>query len=438
MTKAAPADPAQRYVASFERRRTAGAEPAWLDQVRKDALASFAEQGFPTTKEEAWRYTSVAALARTPFEAAPQGARAEELDAPELERLLLGDWDACRVVFVNGRHAPILSRGAGALVEPLGAAIRRDEAALRGHLTQVAGPLDNPFTALNTALFEDGALVRIPRGTALPGPLHIVFVTTSDGAPLVTYPRCLVVAEAGSQAALVESYVGAPATVSFTNTVTEIQVDEGATVEHTRVQRESPGVSHIGALHARLARNATLVSHAITLGASLSRIDVRAELAGTGADVTLNGLYVLSGSQHADHHTLVDHVAPHGTSRELYKGVLDGQSRGVFDGTIVVRQDAQKTDSRQENRNLILSGEALVDSKPTLRIHADDVKCSHAATIGQMDENAMFYLRTRALDPGAARQLLIHAFVVDVLSRLRVVPLRAALETMLSAGEVAS
>jgi Fe-S cluster assembly protein SufD len=321
-------------------------------------------------------------------------------------------------------------------VEPLEPALGRDDAA-RALIGRLASPDDNPFTALNTALFGDGALVRVARGTVLEAPVHIVFVSTGDpiagnGTPLVSHPRCLVVAEPASQAVLIESYVGIPGFAGFTNAVTEIDVRDGAVVEHVRVQRETAGTTHIGALNARLERQAAFTSHSIALGAGLSRVDIRAVLAGEGADATLNGLYVLHGSQHADHHTLLDHAAPHGTSRELYKGVLDGAARGVFDGTVIVRPDAQKTDSRQENRNLILSPDALVDTKPTLLINADDVKCSHAATIGQMDEASLFYLRSRALGVEDARRLLVRAFIVDVLQRLSAAPLRAALEEVLA------
>lgn len=428
------AAPTLPYRHAFERRAAAAQTPAWLDAIRREALDRFETMGFPTTRHEAWRYTNVAPLARTPYETAPPRAIA----AAALEALLHDDRLAARLVFVNGHHAPELSRPrAGVRIEPLASALARDDGLARERLGHLASPDDNPFTALNTTMFSDGALVRLPRGTALEAPVHIVFASTGDpasgnGQPIVSYPRCLIVAEEGSQAAVIESYVGTEGFNGLTNAVTEIDVHEGAVLEHTRVQREPAAASHIAALHARVGRQGSFTSHSLALGAKLSRVDVRALLAGEGADATLNGLYVLNGSQHADHHTLLDHVAPHGTSRELYKGVLGGQSRGVFDGTVIVRPDAQKTDSRQENRNLILSPDALVDTKPTLMINADDVKCSHAATIGQMDETSLFYLRSRALGMEAARRLLVHAFIVDVLQRLSVGPLRASLEEALA------
>jgi len=418
------------YRAAFERLAASDGAAAWLMPLRREAIERFGLMGFPTVRHEAWRYTNVATLARTPFETASRATvRPEDLAA-----LLHDDGEAARIVFVNGHHDPALSRPrAGIVVEPLAAALARGDADARALLARVAAAGDNPFTELNTALFSDGALLRVPQGVALEAPVHIVFVSAaSGGAPAVSYPRCLLLAEPGSQAVVVESYVGLEGSSGLTSAVTEIDVREGAVLEHIRVQREPDGATHIGALHARVGRQASWTSHSLALGARLSRVEVRALLAGEGADVTLNGLYALKGSQHADHHTLVDHLAPHGTSRELYKGVLDGSSRGVFDGTVIVRPDAQKTDARQENRNLILSGDALVDTKPTLMINADDVKCSHAATIGQMDETSLFYLRSRGLGVEAARRLLIHAFIVDVLQRLSIASLRDALERALA------
>jgi Fe-S cluster assembly protein SufD len=419
------------YRTAFERLAAGDGAGAWLLPLRREAIERFEMMGFPTFRHEAWRYTSVAALARVPFETAPRA----KVTPGALAALLDDDGDAARVVFVNGHHEPALSRPrAGLSVAPLSAALGRPDGDLRELLARVAGPGDNPFTELNTALFSDGALLRVPRGTVLEAPVHVVFVSApgGSGAPAVSYPRCLIVAEPGSQAVVVESHVGLEGSAGLTSAVTEIDVREGAVLQHIRIQREAVGATHIGALHARVGRQATWASHSLALGARLSRVEVRALLAAEGADVTLNGLYALKGSQHADHHTLVDHAAPHGTSRQLYKGVLDEASRGVFDGTVIVRPDAQKTDARQENRNLILSADALVDTKPTLMINADDVKCSHAATIGQMDETSLFYLRSRALGVEDARRLLIRAFIVDVLQRLPVAPLRDALEKALA------
>jgi Fe-S cluster assembly protein SufD len=278
---------------------------------------------------------------------------------------------------------------------------------------------------------DDGRFLHVPRGTLLEEPIHVLFVQAGNGTPAMTHPRNLVVAEQGAQASVVESYAGIDGGVTLTNAVTEIVVEEDAVVSHLRLERERPQAIHLGHVEATLGRSAAFVQQSVSLGGGLVRQDTNALLDGEGADATLDGLYVLSGTQHADHHTLIDHARPRGTSRELYKGVLDGRARGVFDGTIVVRPDAQKTDARQVNRNLLLSEDALADSKPTLLIHADDVKCSHAATIGQLEEQALFYLRSRALSEETARSLLIRAFIVDVLGRIRIEPVRAGLECLL-------
>jgi Fe-S cluster assembly protein SufD len=245
-------------------------------------------------------------------------------------------------------------------------------------------------------------------------------------------PRNLIVAESGSQVTVVESYGGAGDSACFTNAVTEIVVGDGASVAHYKIERESERAFHVATIHARQGRGASFTSHSVALGGALVRNDIRSVLAGEGADCALNGLYLLRGRQHVDHHTVIDHAAPHGTSRELYKGVLDGSSRGVFDGKIIVRPDAQKTDAQQVNRNLIISDEALVDTKPQLEIRADDVKCTHAATIGRIDPEMLFYLRSRAIDERTARGMLLRAFVGDVLGRMKVEPLRAGLESLLA------
>jgi Fe-S cluster assembly protein SufD len=277
----------------------------------------------------------------------------------------------------------------------------------------------------------DGLFLHVPRGTVVQEPIHALFVSMSNGHASMAHPRNLMVIEAGAQASVVESHAGIDGGAYLTNAVTEIALGDHAVLDHVRITRELDAASHLSHIEAALGRSASFASHAISLGGGLVRHDVDVVLDGEGADVTLNGLYALSGAQHVDNHTLIDHARPNGTSRELYKGVLDGRSRGIFDGTIVVRPDAQKSDARQINRNLLLSEEALADSKPTLRIHADDVKCSHAATIGQIEENALFYLRSRGLSEEMARSLLVNAFVSDILGRLRIEPVRAGLECLL-------
>ncbi len=427
------------YISSFERFEKEARAGSWFAPTRRAAISRFAEMGFPTTRDEAWRYTNVAPLARTPFRPpATDGAAREARFEPQPDHLRFGEWAAIELVFVNGRYSERLSRVSGlpdgAKICGLSHAFDSDRETLERHLARYADHASFAFTALNTAFLEDGAFVHIPKGAVVRGPIHLLFISTSSGSqrePAVTHPRVLIVVEEGGQVTVVESYVGRKGEVYFTNAVTEIVAGDGSVIDHYKLQRESVESYHVATIQARLGRNSSLSSLSVSLGALLARHDINVLLDDEGADCTLNGLYVVGGRQHVDHHTVLDHARPHGNSRELYKGVLDGQARGVFDGTVIVRKDAQKTDSRQENRNLILSPEALVDTKPTLLINADDVKCSHAATIGQIDEQSMFYLRSRGIDAAAARRIMMHAFVGDILRRIKIEVLKQGLDGLL-------
>ncbi len=409
---------------------------AWVGPIRRAAIDRFAERGFPTQKEEAWRCTRVQPIVRAAFMPA-QGGRGEGLTPEVLESLTFEPWDCSHLVFVNGRYVPGLSRlrggPPGLKVKSLQEALAADRDQVEPHLERVLGPggAARPFADLNTAFLRDGAFVFVPAGAVVEEPIHLLFVSTAEERPTVSHPRALVVAGDASQATIVESFVGIRDDLYFTNAVTEIVAGAGSVLDHYRLQRESREAFHVSSLRVAIGRNGTVASHAIALGGALVRNDVDVLLGAEGGDCTLNGLYVTSGRQHVDTHTVIDHARPNGTSRELYKGVLDDASRGVFDGMILVRADARKSDARQENRNLLLSEEALVDSKPTLQILNDDVKCSHAATIGQLDEDALFYLRSRGIGDEAARSLLVHAFMSDVVGRIKVAPVRAGLDCLL-------
>jgi len=428
------------WVASFDRLEK-GRPPDWLSSIRRGALARFAETGFPTTREEAWRFTNVAPIGRVKFSPAeaPAAAAAREEWLPWLDdvvfRALDSEAAAGWIVFLDGHFAPALSRIAPdspVRIASLARAIAEDRDNVEPFLTDpddAASPR-TPFADLNTAFLQDGAFVSLPQRAVCEKPVHIVYVATGVAPDRVVSPRTVIRAAAGSQARIVETYVGRPARY-FTNAVTRVALDEGAVLDHCRLQREALEAFHVASTHVVMKRGSAYTSHALALGGGLARSDVSILMDGEGADCTLNGLYVVSGDQHVDHHTVVEHARPHGTSRQLYKGVLDGRARGVFDGLVVVRPGAQKTDSRQENRNLILSESALVDTKPTLKINADDVKCSHAATTGQMDETSLFYLRSRAIDPATARRIMIHAFISDVLRRVKVPALREGLDALL-------
>ena len=425
-------DSLERVRAQFQQlgESPAASEPDWLAGARGDSLERFLGRGFPTTRDEDWRFTSVASLVGTEFSLPATGS---ESDASSLRgRLELPEVDAHELVFVNGRFSPQLSSvGAlpgGAVVESLSQALSRGDERLEALLHRERAGV-TPFFDLNGAFVADGAFVHLPPGTALERPVHLLFLTTTDGS--VVHPRNVVLAERSSELRLVETYAGADDASYWTNAVTEIAVEDGAVVDHYKLQLEGSSAYHVSSLDVVQGRSAQASNHSLSLGAKLSRHDVRAELGGEGADATLNGLYVVAGSQHVDHHTTIDHKVPHGTSRELYKGVLDDASSGVFNGRVIVRQDAQKTDSQQSNRNLLLSKDALVNTNPQLEIHADDVKCAHGATIGQLDADMMFYLQSRGIAPDQARTILTEGFMADIADRIRIGFVRDALRKRL-------
>jgi Fe-S cluster assembly protein SufD len=431
-----------RYLRDFERFEQDGAErqPSWLHQIRKAAIARFAELGFPTTRLEDWKYTSVAPIARCQFEPArqdPTGVGAEALAGATLAGVACAE-----LVFVNGHYSWELSAvrslpgavKAGSLARALAA----DHMSLQPYLARHARYDDHAFVALNTAFMRDGACVIVQRGAAIESPIHLVFVSRPSIASrhggeqtgTVSHPRNLILIGDGSQARIVESYVGAGTGVCFTNAVTEIVGGENAVIDYYRVQLEDHCAFHVSTVQVVLARNAVFRSHAIDVGGALVRNDLNVVLGGEGIDCTLNGLFMVAGSQHVDNHTRIDHVRPHCSSRELYKGILDGQSRGVFNGKIYVHKDAQKTDAKQTNKNLLLSEDAVINTKPQLEIYADDVRCSHGSTIGQLDQDAMFYLRSRGIGSEAARSLLTYAFAAEMLERVEIEPIRARLERL--------
>jgi Fe-S cluster assembly protein SufD len=417
------------YRAAYERQPAPGGE--WLRALKSDAFARFSQRGFPTTRDEAWKYTSVSAIVRKawrdPGTSRPSDARLRQLGFG-------GAFAGQEVVFVDGRLVPELST----LHPAAGVAVRRladvmAEGVVAGHLGVIDVPARRtPFADLNTALFSDGVYLEIAAGAVVQAPIHVLHVSTgSAAAASVSYPRTLVVVRRAAQATLVETYGGASGDVYFTNAVTEVCVEDGARLDHVRMQRESESAYHVATLAVRQERGSTYANRNIAVGAALGRLDLDCVLDGEGCDLTLDGLYLADGTQHLDNHTRIEHARPHGTSRELYKGILDGRARGVFHGNVSVRPGAQKTDAQQSNKNLLLSKQALVQSIPQLEIFADDVKCKHGSTTGQLDAAALFYLRSRGLDEQAARSLLTYAFASEITQRIPVLPVRAALEAFL-------
>ncbi len=415
--------PVQR--ARFEALQRERSEPSWLRDRRAEAFARFESLGFPTTRDEAWRDTSVAEIGRGEFAAGDSTIRNAALSATLTRLSFGGAFAGAEIVMVNGRYAPDLSR-----CDVPGVGVRTlAQAGLDGRLGSVAVDASHPFLALNTALFEDAIFISVT--APVERPIHLIHLATAPAAPAVVHPRLLLVAGRAGQATLVESYGGPSGEVYWTNAVTELVLEDGAVLDHVRLQRESLAAFHVATLSATLGRDARYTNTAITIGGLLSRADIDVVLDAPGAEAALNGLFVADGKQHLDTHSRIDHRRPHGTSREDYKGVLSGQASGVFHGRILVRPGAQKTDAVQSNKNLLLSKDALVNSTPQLEILADDVKCKHGSTTGQLDETALFYLRTRGISMEAARSLLTFAFCSDIASRIRVPQVRDSLEAFL-------
>ena len=410
----------------------ASGAPAWLKELRDRGIARFGELGFPTTKQEAWRFTSVAPLTETAFDLAHPALRLPTPDA--IKPFLLSDGP--RLVFINGFLARSLST-------PLLGDVRLDGLAqtlvdapdlVRQHLSKYAPFVDRPFAALNTAFVRDGAFVHVPAKMTIDEPIQLLFLATpADRARLVTHPRNLIVLEREARATVVETYAALGGGVYWTNAVTEVVAAGGARVDCYRVQRESDRAYHVAVTDVHQGRDTTVNVHAVSFGAALARHDLRGTLAGPGGYLILNGLYLLAGEQHADHHTAIDHAAPHCESHEYFNGVLDGRSRGVFNGRIIVRPGAQKTDSKQTNNNLLLSADAHADSQPQLEIYADDVKCTHGSTVGPLDPKALFYLRSRGIGEAEARRLMTYGFAAEILNRMDVAPLRAQLDGIVRA-----
>jgi Fe-S cluster assembly protein SufD len=428
-TKNAAMNGLEPYLRKFEKFERETKHPTWVFPLRKAGMARFAELGFPTLHDEDWRFTNVAPISKLPFipsREVPQNG----LSSADVRQLTFGNLAATRLVFVNGYLVPGLStqEERSIRVTSLASALASDSQFLEKHLAQYAGNEGNAFTALNTAFFEDGAFIYVPAGVHVERPIHLLFLSTAREAGVSSNPRNLVIAEKGSSLTLIESYASLADVAYFTNAVTEMIIGDGAVVEHCKFQDESPSAFHMAGLHARLDRRSNFTSHSIAVGAKLSRNNIRASLSGEGLECILNGLYLTQSEQLADHHMVVEHAQPHCNSHEYFNGILDDQSKGVFHGRILVREAAQKTDAKQTNKNLLLSENATVDTKPQLEIYADDVKCTHGATVGQLNEESIFYLRARGIGADTARRMLIHAFAGEIIERVRCLPVREELD----------
>jgi Fe-S cluster assembly protein SufD len=421
--------PIESYVEAFDTLLSAAPAPAWLEAVRRAAFERFAALGFPTTKNEDWHFTSVSPIADQEFVLLT--ARSGDVSRDELAAFQFGATGWHTMVFVNGRFAPELSKlgalPAGVSLRDLGSSWDDPSDALES-IGRISRYESHSFTALNTAFMCDGALLEIARDTEVAQPIHLIYVTDATAAKGMMHPRNLIHVGRNSRATVIESYVSTSDAMYFTNAVSEVSLGDGATLRHYKIQREGARALHVGTIEAHQARDSHYVSFALSTGASLSRTNIYTTLDGEGAGATLNGLYMLDGEQHCDQQTQIIHAQPNCFSRELYKGVLDGRSHGVFNGKVYVHPIAQKTDGKQTNKTLLLSPTAQIDTKPQLEIFADDVKCTHGATIGQIDQASLFYLKSRGIDNTTARRLLTYAFAADVLETLEIDDIRTDLE----------
>jgi Fe-S cluster assembly protein SufD len=425
----------QSYLAGFEAFTNDGGKeaPQWARSLRLSAITRFEELGFPTSKNEDWHFTSVAPIAEREFEPLVGRGVATGVSRDDLAPFTFGGDDWHTLVFVNGRFDAGLSGATslpdGVSVMPIARAYDELPLLLEQHLGRIASMDAHTFTALNTAFINDGAVVHVSKDVEVQKPIHLLFVSDEGAKNGVAQPRNLIVLDRFAKATVIESYAGLRgAREYFTNAVTEAVIGDGATLTHLKLQRESAQAYHVGTFDARQGRDSHLVSFSFAVGGALSRTNVYTELRGEGCGATLNGLYLGDDEQHIDHQTRIEHVEPNCYSRELYKGILDGSAHGVFNGKVFVHPAAQKTDGKQTNNTLLLSEKAQIDTKPQLEIFADDVKCTHGATVGRLDETALFYMKSRGVNARTARELLTYAFAADVLETIELVAVKEALE----------
>jgi Fe-S cluster assembly protein SufD len=422
----------ESYLKGFEQIASNGgsAAPDWARSLRLSAITRFEALGFPTTKNEDWHFTSVAPIAERDFDLLLPPTHG--VTAAQLAPYSFGATDWHTLVFVNGRYDASLSSTAalpeGVTLVPLKRAYEELPLLVEQYVGKVAAYEGQTFTAMNTAFLDDGAVVHVARDVEVARPIHLLFVSDTSAGAGTSQPHNLVVLDRFAKATVIESYAGFGAGAYFTNVVTEAVVGEGATLTHLKLQRESAKAYHVGTVDVRQARDSHLVSFSFATGAALSRTNIYTELRGEGCGATLNGLYLGDGEQHIDHQTRIEHVEPNCYSREHYKGILDGSAHGVFNGKVFVHPAAQKTDGKQTNNTLLLSEKAQIDTKPQLEIFADDVKCTHGATVGRLDETSLFYMKSRGINARAARELLTYAFAADVLETIEQVEVREELE----------
>ena len=423
------------YLSEFEKFENSlnGESKLPIHQLRKEAIDNFSKLEFPNTKEEEWKYTNISPLLKYNFKPATGKTN---VTSEQVSKFLFDKMEPSLLVFVNGHFQEELSNlkdlPKGVVTDSISNAIKEKSPLVEKHFGKYAIYNSQIFTALSTAYTKDGAFIYVPDGKIVEAPIHILFLTDSSEEKTLTQPRNLFVAGKNSQVTIIEHYASLSENIYFTNNVTEIFADDGAVVDHIKLQEESKKAFHIGRMEIGQGRGSNFTSYAISFGGDISRNDFNSKFNEEGSECTLNGLFLIDGTQLFDVHTLIDHAKPHCNSHEHYKGILDDKSRGVFNGKVMVRKDAQKTNAFQENNNIILSDDALVNTKPQLEIFADDVKCSHGATIGQLDEESMFYLKSRGIGEETARTILIHAFASDVVQTIKVEAIKNYIEEILT------
>jgi Fe-S cluster assembly protein SufD len=416
-------DGTQFHVALFEKleQNRFSSQPQWLQSLRKAGISHFAELGFPTIQNEEWRFTNVSHLNKLRLEPLSDAPDPKSLPSKEVVAKLSRSLpSAIKLVFLDGHFIPGLSdlsrKPEGLLIQNLASSLEREE--VENNLSRFAKYNDNPFIALNTALFADGVFIRIAKGLQVEDPIHIVQLSSGTTEGRTSHLRNLVLAESGSRCFILETYVSLGEKPGFTNAVSEFKLEPTAHVEHCKFQDESQHNFHIATIQAHQEKESNFVSHSISIGGKLTRNNIHSVLDAERAESTLNGLYIGHDDQLVDHHTVIDHAKPHCNSHEFYHGILGATAKGVFNGKIFVRKDAQKTDAKQTNKCILLSDSATIDTKPQLEIFADDVKCTHGATVGQLDDNAIFYLRSRGIHSALARRILTYAFASEIVDRI--------------------
>ncbi len=419
----------EHYLADHERLQDK-LEKNWLSEKRLSALSGFEQNGFPNTRQENWKYTDVRAIARGDFTATSDAE--VSISHEEIANIRFNDLDCYELTFVNGKFRHDLSQleglPEGVIVCDLAEAIEKYENLVSANMTNEAESNVSSFTALNTAFVQHGAFIYLPKKVVLEKPINLLYLAKDQETNFAAHPRNVIVMESQSSAVVIESYIGLDDSQYFTNAVSDLSLAAAARLDHYKVQQESMNSYHIGYLKAQQHKDSYLESHSISLGGAIVRNDIHSQLDAAGAEIVMNGLYMTSGKQHVDNHTRVDHLKPHTLSTENYRGVLNDRSRAVFNGKVIVHKDAQKIEAHQNNANLLLSDDAEIDTKPELEIYADDVKCSHGATVGQLDKDMLFYLRSRAIDEDTARSLLTFAFAEEVISKIKLAPIRHRLE----------